>query len=74
MTRHLCRQCGAPLTGDEIALYKKLVSRSAETYLCLDCLAEQCAATRDRLEQLIAFFHRTGICTLFVKYEERGAG
>lgn len=61
--------CGAQLTGDEIALHKKMLSRSAEFFFCLDCLAEECSTTRERLEQLISFYHRTGICTLFVKYE-----
>lgn len=69
MTRHRCLRCGAPLTGDEIALHKKMISRAAETFLCLDCLAEECAATREQLEGLIAFYHRTGICTLFAKSE-----
>ncbi len=70
MTRHHCLRCGAPLTGDEIALYKKMISRAAEAYLCLDCLAGECSATREKLEALIAFYHRTGICTLFAKYED----
>lgn len=65
-------RCGAGLTGDEIALYKKMISRAANAYLCLDCLAAECSATRGQLEQLIAFYHRTGICTLFVKYEAQG--
>ena len=62
-------RCGAGLTGDEIALYKKMISRGAEEFLCLDCLAGECSTTREKLEQLIAFYHRTGICALFVKYE-----
>ena len=69
MTGHRCVRCGAGLAGDEIALYKKMISRRAEEFLCLDCLAEYCSTTREKLEQLIAFYHRTGICTLFVKYE-----
>ena len=70
MSLRLCMDCGTRLTGDEIALYKKLISRGAEDYLCLDCLAEMCATTREKLEGLIAYYHRTGICTLFVKYED----
>ncbi len=69
MTRHKCKGCGMGLTGDEIALYKKLVFREAEEYLCLDCLAERFLVARERLEGLIAYFHRTGICSLFVKDE-----
>ncbi len=69
MTRHTCMRCGAGLCGDEIALYKKLVFRGAEEYLCLDCLAADCSTTREKLETLIAYYHRTGICTLFAKWE-----
>ena len=69
MTRHRCLRCGAPLTGDEIALHKKMISRAAKRFLCLDCLAAECSATREKLEALIAFYHRTGICTLFAKCE-----
>lgn len=70
MTRHQCMRCGKYLTGDEIALHQKLVSRAATEYLCLCCLAEQLSTTREKLEGLIAYFHRTGICGLFVKYEK----
>ena len=70
MTGHRCMRCGAGLTGDEIALHKKMISRGAEEFWCLDCLAAECSTTREKLERLIAFYHRTGICTLFVKYEQ----
>ena len=60
-------RCEAALTGDEIALYRKLIFRGAERFLCLDCLAEDCSTTRDRLEQLADYYHKTGICSLFVK-------
>lgn len=62
-----CMRCGAEITGDEIALYRKLIFRAAEQFLCLDCLAKDCSATRDSLEKLIAYFHETGICSLFAK-------
>ena len=68
MTSHACMRCGVFLNGDEIALHKKLISRSAEEFLCLDCQAARYGTTREKLEQLIDYFHRTGICTLFVKY------
>ena len=70
MTRHTCMRCGAGLCGDEIALYKKLVFRGADEFLCLDCLAAYCSTTREKLEALIAYYHRTGICSLFVKWEQ----
>ena len=34
-----CKQCGAPLGGDDIAIYRKLVHRGAQAFLCIDCLA-----------------------------------
>ena len=61
--------CGAGLCSDEIALYKKLVFRAAEEYLCLDCLARQLTTSRSKLQSLIDYYHRTGICTLFAKTE-----
>lgn len=70
MTRHHCMRCGENLTGDEIALYRKMVSRAATEYLCLNCLAADLSTTREKLEGLIAYFHRTGICGLFVKDED----
>lgn len=69
MTHSTCIRCASLLSGDEIALYKKLVYREAEQYLCLNCMAANLATTRSKLEQLIAYFHQTGICTLFVKWE-----
>ena len=68
MTRHKCRNCGMGLSGDEIALYKKMVFREAEEFLCLDCMAGHFSVARSRLEELIAYFHRTGICSLFVPH------
>ncbi|MCQ2492878.1 MAG: hypothetical protein MJ087_07565 [Lachnospiraceae bacterium] len=67
--RHTCKNCGVALQGDEIALYRKLVDRGASTYLCLNCLADYCSTSRKQLESLIAFYHRTGICSLFAKDE-----
>ncbi|MDO4336883.1 MAG: hypothetical protein Q4C91_02215 [Eubacteriales bacterium] len=69
MTNHTCMHCSAPLSGDEIALYKKLVFREAQQFLCLDCLASNLSTTRDKLEQMIIYLHKTGICTLFAKWE-----
>ena len=65
-----CMRCSADLTGDEIALYRKMVVRGASQFLCLDCLAKECSATRNDLEELIDYFHKTGVCSLFVKDSE----
>lgn len=69
MTDRECGRCGAALSSDAIALYRKLVCREARTYLCLDCLAEALSVERSKLDELIDYYHRTGICCLFEKYE-----
>ena len=35
-----CKTCGAPLGGDDIAIFRKLVNRGAQEVLCIGCLAE----------------------------------
>lgn len=67
MTGHHCYQCDSALTGDEISLYKKLVSRGAEKYLCLSCLSGRLKVSKERLKHIIAYYHRTGECALFAK-------
>lgn len=69
MTSRFCMRCGASLTGDEIALHKKMICRNAEEFFCLDCQAADYGSTREKLERLIDYFHRTGICSLFAKYD-----
>lgn len=64
---HKCMKCGAELRSDEMALYKKLVFRSATEYLCLDCLAGEMRTKRERLQSLIDYYHHTGTCCLFAK-------
>ncbi|MBQ9413518.1 MAG: hypothetical protein IJU16_00155 [Clostridia bacterium] len=60
-----CRQCGAPLSYTDICLHKKLLSRSAVTFFCMDCMAVYCNTTRERLEAYIAHLRKTGTCSLF---------
>jgi hypothetical protein len=62
-------QCQALLSGDDVALYKKLVFREAEQFLCLDCMASGLSEPREKLEELIRYFHRTGTCVLFAKWD-----
>lgn len=69
MSNSNCMRCGAKLASDEKALYKKLIYRAAQEYLCLDCLAGDLKTTRVRLEELIALYHRRGNCVLFAKWE-----
>ena len=67
MTRHHCIKCGTALSGDEIALHRKLICRAATEYFCMDCLANFCSTSRERLEALVSYYHRTGECILFAK-------
>ena len=64
MTAERCTACGKPLTRDEIAVTKKLISRGATSFLCVVCLADHFEVKpRDILER-IDHFRATG-CTLF---------
>ena len=45
-----CKKCGAPLGGDDIAIYRKLVTRNADEFFCIDCLAEYYNTTREVIE------------------------
>ena len=60
-----CRQCGAPLGGDDIAIYKKLVYRGAEDFLCIPCLAAHFKVPREEIDKRIAWYRASGECTLF---------
>lgn len=69
MTDHVCKICGAQLTSDEIALHRKLFSRAAKAYMCLDCQAKYLNVSRERLENVIEMYHKSGTCVLFAKWE-----
>lgn len=60
----VCLCCARPLVPDEIALTKKTISRGAEQYYCLTCLAAHFEVTEDVLRQKIREFREMG-CTLF---------
>ncbi len=70
MAERYCIRCEGRLTADEIALFRKLICREAEEYLCMDCLSRDLDTPRKRLEELVDYYHRTGVCCLFPKYEE----
>ncbi len=60
-----CYVCGkTPLTKDEIGLTKKLIDKKANTFYCIDCLAENLEVTTEELEAKIEEFKEEG-CTLF---------
>lgn len=60
-----CYVCGkAPLTKNEIGLTKKLIDKKANSFYCIDCLAEYLEVTTEELEAKIEEFKEEG-CTLF---------
>lgn len=62
-----CMKCGkAELSGDELAIYRKLVNRGATEFLCIDCLAEFFKCDRSEIEARIKYYRESGTCTLFV--------
>ena len=59
-----CMKCGKPLEYDEVAIYKRLISRAAEEFECKACLAATLGVTVEDIDRKIDFFRRHG-CTLF---------
>lgn len=47
-----CRKCGAHLTSDEKAIYMKLVSRTASSFLCMDVWRKRCTVSEKRLKNV----------------------
>lgn len=60
----VCRQCGKPLTQDEVAITRKLIHRGATEFLCIDCLARYFEVRPEDIEERIRHFREMG-CTLF---------
>lgn len=60
-----CIRCGQSLRDDDIAIYRKLVYRAADTFLCRDCLAKEFGTTREKIDRLIQYYRESGECTLF---------
>ena len=63
-----CFQCGRQLTADEIAVYRKMVNREANQFLCKTCLAAYFEVDEDKIDKKIQQFKRIG-CLLFVQSE-----
>ena len=62
-----CYKCGKKeLSGDELAIYRKLVNRGANRFLCIDCLAEFFKCDKRDIEAKIKYYRDSGECTLFV--------
>ncbi len=60
----LCKNCEKSLLNDEIAIYKRLVNRGAQEFLCINCLAEHMEVEVSDIEEKIVQFKKMG-CTLF---------
>ncbi len=59
-----CMQCGRRLTSDEVSIYRRMIYRDAEEYLCKTCLAEKMRTSEAEIEKKIEHFKKAG-CTLF---------
>lgn len=60
----LCKECGKELLGDEIALYKRMISKGAQSFLCITCLAKFFGCSEELLYKKIEHFKKSG-CMLF---------
>lgn len=61
----LCYRCAAPLSWDDQGIYRKMVSRNAREFLCMDCLAAALGCRRRDLEERVRYYRESGNCTLF---------
>lgn len=59
-----CKKCGAQLSCDEMAVYRRLVYRDASEFLCKKCLAKEFDISEAEIDKKIAYFKSVG-CTLF---------
>lgn len=60
-----CKECGAALGSDDIAINQKLISRNVTEFFCIDCLAKYYRTTREVIQQRIDYYRKSGACTLF---------
>lgn len=60
-----CIKCGEALTADDRGIYMKMVSRNADKFLCMTCLAERLRCSREALEERVRYYRESGNCVLF---------
>jgi hypothetical protein len=60
-----CLHCGKEILGDESAIYRKLVNKLAEEFLCIPCLAVYFNCAQARIRDLIRFYRESGTCAMF---------
>lgn len=61
--RFPCVQCGKETDSLARGMYRKIVSRTEEKFLCLHCLAERFKIPEESLRQQAEFLRKT--CSLF---------
>lgn len=59
-----CTVCGKDLEKDEIAIFKKLVNRQSEDYLCIRCLSDYFEVEETLIREKIEYYKQQG-CLLF---------
>ncbi|MBE6582854.1 MAG: hypothetical protein E7648_06300 [Ruminococcaceae bacterium] len=59
-----CQKCEKELSGNEIGLHKRLISRAADSYMCITCLSKFFGCTEELLKEKIVHYRNQG-CTLF---------
>ena len=59
-----CIKCGKPLSVNETGLHKRLINRSAEEYMCKNCLAKHFNVSTKLLDEKIKMYIAQG-CMLF---------
>ncbi len=62
----VCKVCGKTLSGDEVAVNRRMISRAAVEFWCKDCLAKEWDCEVAQIEEKIEYFRKSG-CTLFAK-------
>ena len=60
-----CKSCAKILHIDEIAIYRRLVFRDADEYLCKNCLAASFGVDVSEIDKKIEHFRSIG-CSLFI--------
>ena len=55
-----CFKCGKPLESDAIPIYKKMINRGAEEFMCIGCLADYVQMPRSAIESLIDYYTESG--------------
>ena len=61
--KELCTRCGQKTGVLDRGMYRKIVSRTEEKFLCMDCLADQFKVPAETMRERAEFLRET--CALF---------